>query len=107
MKSGFALAGAAAAALVSAQPVMAGGTLSANSLPAAGVSVQPAASLGHTSRTGALRKSSRLGDAEGVFAINPLFLILGVVTTVVVSDALNIINFGLINKHVGPYGSVA
>lgn len=105
MKSGFALA--AAAALLSAQPVMAGGTLSANSLPAAGVSVQPAASLGDTSRTGALRKGSRLGDAEGVFAINPLFLVFGLVTTALVADALNIIDLGLINKHVGPYGAVS
>ena len=115
MKFGFALASAAAVAMITAHPVMASETLSADSLPAAGVSIQPAASFGDSTRVGALRKGSRLGDAEGnifaTFFANPLYVIGGIVFTGVVFDALNIVDFGLINDRIprdlGPYGVVS
>ena len=108
MKFGFALASAAAVAIITAHPVMASETLSAESLPAAGVSIQPAASFGDSTRVGALRKGSRVSEAEGflppAWLASPFFYIGGIIATVGVLDAFNIINFGILN---GPYSVVA
>jgi hypothetical protein len=113
MKFGFALASAAAVAMITAHPVMASETLSTDSLPAAGVSIQPAASFGDSTRVGALRKGSRVNEAEGflpsALLANPLFIVGGLVFTAGVLDALNIVNLGLINapRDLGPYGIAA
>jgi len=101
--------------MIAAHPVMASETLSANSLPAAGVSVQPAASLGDSTRVGALRKGSRVSEAEGFIPAsllaNPLVIISGVVFTAGILDGLNIIDFEVINFGFlgiqGPYGTNA
>jgi len=113
----FVFAGAAAAAILTAQPVMASGTLSSGSLPAAGVSVQPAASLGDTSRVGAIRSGSRVGAAEGniesfftVLLSNPLYVVGAISFVGLTFDAFNIIDLGIINSrhiNIGPYGTVA
>jgi hypothetical protein len=107
LKIGFVLAGLAAAALFAAQPVMASETLSSDSLPAAPAKVKAEPRVTGTSRVAA-RKGSRMGDSEGAlpaFIGSPFFIIGGIITSVFLADALEIIDFGIFH-HVGPYGSV-
>jgi len=109
MKLRFVLAGAAAAAMLAAQPVTASGTLSANSLPTAETSIVTATTLADANKARSARKGSRLGDSEGAvpaFFLSPLGIIGTLAFTAFVFDAFNIIDLGLINKHIGPYGSV-
>jgi hypothetical protein len=106
MKIGFVFAAAAATAMFAAQPVMAGGTLSSDSLPSVHAKTQ--APLAGKSRLAA-RKGSRVGDAEGAFPAfigSPFFIVGGLAFTGLVFDAIGIWDIGIFSQHVGPYGSV-